>query len=115
MILQSLPCIEYAVIGSPYAILKHKLYSGSRDGTVFRLLIVGHSVAPLVAAAVMARRGRRQRDAMMAGAILLGLALAMGFGTTVAYSLWVRGGVRVGQVLITSYAVLCMVYLPVGA
>src|SRR3954470_12169313 len=77
---------------------------------VSRLLILLHLLAPIVAAAVIVRRGRRQRrDAAVAAIILLGLALAVGFAATVAYSIWARGRVQVGQVLITAYAVLCVV------
>lgn len=75
-----------------------------------RLLILLHLIAPLAAAAVIARRGRRQRrEATAAAVILLVMAFALGFAATVAYSIWLRGRVQPGQVLITSYAVLCVV------
>src|SRR5688572_14054535 len=74
------------------------------------LLILLHLAAPLAAAGIIARKGRRQRrNAAAAVVILLGFAFAIGFAATVAYSVWLRGGVRVGQVLINSYAVLCIV------
>src|SRR4051812_37580350 len=75
-----------------------------------KLLLLLHVLAPLVATAVIAKRTRRQRrDAAAAVVILLGLALAVGFAATASYSIWLRGRVQVGQVLLTTYAVLCVV------